>query len=56
MPGAFKRILEDLFKGSEKKEDMGFKENKKKDFDMNYRASQDEVLKGLFDYMYQREG
>lgn len=54
LPGAFKRVLEDVFKGDSKRED--FKDNKMRDFDWEFRASQDPVLRAQYDYMLQRDG
>lgn len=48
----FKKLLEELFIGAEKKEDLSLSsEHNKRDFDLQYRASKDDVFKSLYEYM-----
>jgi hypothetical protein len=45
-------LLEELFIGADKKEDLGMSSDQaKRDFDLQYRASKDSVFKSLYEYM-----
>lgn len=45
-------MLEELFIGADKKEDLGLSlEQSKRDFDLQYRASKDDVFRSLYEYM-----